>query len=92
MAGRISSRYCISKGALITLTKNTAFSSCGTRSASTASTWLDVYAGEDRIMKTYHNAQDGWLKKAEAEGLLRLLKPDEVARGLRISSRARSRA
>ena len=37
--------------------------------------------GEDRIMKTYHDAEDGWLKKAEAARPFgRLLKPDEVAR------------
>jgi NAD(P)-dependent dehydrogenase (short-subunit alcohol dehydrogenase family) len=37
--------------------------------------------GEDRIMKTYHGAAEGWLKKAEAERPWgRLLKPEEVAR------------
>ena len=42
--------------------------------------WMDT-PGEDRIMKTYHDAQDGWLKKAEAARPFgRLLKPDEVAR------------
>ena len=76
--------YCASKGALITLTKNVAFGSCATASGSTGSTsagW--TRPGEDRIMKTYHGAEDGWLEKAEA-GLPfgRLLKPDEVARAV----------
>ena len=29
--------------------------------------WMDT-PGEDRIMKTYHNAEEGWLEKAEAGG------------------------
>ena len=39
--------------------------------------------GEDRIMKTYHDAEDGWLKNAEAgKPFGRLLKPAEVARAV----------
>ena len=39
--------------------------------------------GEDRIMKTYHGAQDGWLEGAEAgKPFGRLLKSDEVARAI----------
>jgi len=74
--------YCASKGALITLTKNVAFSVMRhkIRVNGLCIGWMDT-PGEDRIMKTYHGAQDGWLEKAEA-GLPmgRLLKPDEVAR------------
>ena len=42
--------------------------------------WMDT-PGEDRIMKTYHDADPDWLKKAEAgRPFGRLLKPTEVAR------------
>jgi NAD(P)-dependent dehydrogenase (short-subunit alcohol dehydrogenase family) len=74
--------YCTSKGALITLTKNAAYSVMRHHIRVNGLTigWMDT-PGEDRIMKTYHGAEDGWLKKAEAERPWgRLLKPDEVAR------------
>jgi len=74
--------YCASKGALVTLTKNVAFSVMRHRIRVNGLCigWMDT-PGEDRIMKTYHGAEDGWLKQAEA-GLPmgRLLKPDEVSR------------
>jgi NAD(P)-dependent dehydrogenase (short-subunit alcohol dehydrogenase family) len=74
--------YCASKGALITLTKNVAFSTMRDRIRVNGLCigWMDT-PGEDRIMKTYHGAQEGWLAKAEA-GLPfgRLIKPDELAR------------
>jgi hypothetical protein len=39
--------------------------------------------GEDRIMKTYHDADPNWLKNAEAgRPFGRLLKPTEVARAV----------
>ena len=42
--------------------------------------WMDT-PGEDRIMKTYHEANPDWLKNAEAgRPFGRLLKPAEVAR------------
>lgn len=76
--------YCASKGALITLTKNVGFSLMrhGIRVNGLCIGWMDT-PGEDRIMKTYHNAKDGWRKKAEA-GLPtgRMLKTDEVARAV----------
>lgn len=76
--------YCASKGALITLTKNVAFSLMRHRIRVNGLCigWMDT-PGEDRIMKTYHDAKDGWL--AEAEKRLpfgRLLKTDEVARAI----------
>ena len=44
--------------------------------------WMDT-PGEDRIMKTYHGAKDGWLAEAEAKlPFGRLIKPDEVARAV----------
>jgi NAD(P)-dependent dehydrogenase (short-subunit alcohol dehydrogenase family) len=74
--------YCASKGALVTLTKNVAFAVMRhkIRVNGLCIGWMDT-PGEDRIMKTYHGKQDGWLEEAEA-GLPfgRLLKPDEVAR------------
>ncbi|MBV9704994.1 MAG: SDR family oxidoreductase, partial [Methylobacteriaceae bacterium] len=37
--------------------------------------------GEDRIMKTYHGAEEGWLDKAaKTRPFGRLIDPDEVAR------------
>jgi NAD(P)-dependent dehydrogenase (short-subunit alcohol dehydrogenase family) len=76
--------YCASKGALITLTRNVAFSLMRHRIRVNGLTigWMDTPA-EDRIMKTYHGARDDWLAKAEAERPWgRLLKPDEVARAV----------
>jgi len=74
--------YCASKGALITLTKNVAFGVMrhGIRVNGLCIGWMDT-PGEDRIMKRYHGAAEGWLQEAEA-GLPagRLIKPDEVAR------------
>ena len=76
--------YCASKGALITLTRNVAFSLMRHRIRVNGLTigWMDTPA-EDRIMKTYHAAEEGWLERAEAERPWgRLLKPDEVARAV----------
>jgi NAD(P)-dependent dehydrogenase (short-subunit alcohol dehydrogenase family) len=58
--------YSASKGALITLTKNVAYSVMNHRIRVNGLTigWMDT-PGEDRIMKTYHGAEDGWLKEAE---------------------------
>ena len=76
--------YCASKGALNTLTKNVAYSVMRYRIRvnSVNIGWMDT-PGEDRIMKTYHEAEPGWLKKAEAgRPFGRLLKPAEVARAV----------
>jgi NAD(P)-dependent dehydrogenase (short-subunit alcohol dehydrogenase family) len=76
--------YCSSKGALLTLTKNVAFGLMrdGIRVNGLTIGWMDT-PGEDRIMRLYHGAQDGWRERAEA-GLPfgRLLKTDEVARAV----------
>ncbi len=76
--------YCASKGALLTLTKNVAFSVMrhGIRVNGLCVGWMDT-PGEDRIMRTYHAATDGWREQAEA-GLPsgRLVKPEEVARAV----------
>lgn len=78
------SAYSISKGALITLTKNIAYSVMRHQIRINGLTigWMDT-PGEDRIMKTYHDAEEGWLAKAEAARPFgRLLKADEVARSV----------
>ncbi len=76
--------YCASKGALLTLTKNVAFSVMrhGIRVNGLCVGWMDT-PGEDRIMRTYHAAADGWREQVEA-GLPfgRLVKTDEVARAV----------
>jgi len=74
--------YCASKGALATLTKNVAFSVMrhGIRVNGLCIGWMDT-PGEDRIMRLYHGAKDGWKDEAEAKlPTGRLLKVDEVAR------------
>ena len=44
--------------------------------------WMDTPA-EDAVQKKFHDAPDDWLEKAEAkQAFKRILKPDEVARGI----------
>ena len=84
--------YSASKGALITLTKNVAYSVMNHRIRVNGLTigWMDT-PGEDRIMKTYHGAEDGWLKEAEKNRPFgRLLKADEVARSVAFLASAES--
>ena len=86
------SAYCGSKGALATLTRNVAFSVMRYQIRVNALNigWMDT-PGEDRIMKTYHDADPDWLKKAEAARPFgRLLKPAEVARAVAYLSSAES--
>src|SRR5690349_12022066 len=76
--------YCSSKGALLTLTKNVAFGLMrdGIRVNGLNIGWMDT-PGEDRIMRKYHGAQDGWKEQAEANlPFGRMLKPPEVARAV----------
>lgn len=76
--------YAASKGALITLTKNVAFSAMRNRIRVNGLNigWMDT-PHEDEIQRQYHQASDGWLEKAEREQPFgRLLKPREVARGV----------
>ena len=78
------SAYCGSKGALATLTRNVAFSVMAYRIRVNGLNigWMDT-PGEDRIMKTYHEAETGWLERAEkARPFGRLLKTAEVARAV----------
>jgi NAD(P)-dependent dehydrogenase (short-subunit alcohol dehydrogenase family) len=74
--------YCASKGALATLTKNVANSLLKYRIRINGLNigWMST-PGEDRIMKTYHGAKDGWLDEAvKTRPFGRLLDPKEVAR------------
>jgi NAD(P)-dependent dehydrogenase (short-subunit alcohol dehydrogenase family) len=76
------SAYCASKGALATLTKNVANSLLKFRIRVNGLNigWMST-PGEDRIMKTYHEATDGWLEAAiKTKPFGRLLDPKEVAR------------
>jgi NAD(P)-dependent dehydrogenase (short-subunit alcohol dehydrogenase family) len=76
--------YCSSKGALVTLTRNVAFAVMRSRIRVNGLNvgWSDT-PGEDRIMKTYHGAKDGWLAEAERKQPFgRLIKPAEVARAI----------
>ena len=84
--------YCGSKAALSVLTKNVAFSVMNYRIRVNGLNigWMDT-PGEDRIMKTYHDAEAGWQQKAEAARPFgRLLKPTEVARAVAFLSSAES--
>jgi NAD(P)-dependent dehydrogenase (short-subunit alcohol dehydrogenase family) len=74
--------YCASKGALATLTRNVAHSLVKFRIRVNGLNigWMST-PGEDRIMKTYHGAQDGWLEAAvKTKPFGRLIDPKEVAR------------
>jgi len=74
--------YCSSKGALATLTRNVAHSLIKFRIRVNGLNigWMAT-PGEDRIMKTYHGAKDGWLEEAvKGRPFGRLIDPNEVAR------------
>jgi NAD(P)-dependent dehydrogenase (short-subunit alcohol dehydrogenase family) len=74
--------YSMSKGALLTLTKNVAFAlmSQRIRVNGLGVGWMDT-PGEDAVVRKYHGKQDGWLIEAEqSQPLGRLIKPEEVAR------------
>jgi NAD(P)-dependent dehydrogenase (short-subunit alcohol dehydrogenase family) len=78
------SAYCASKGALATLTRNTAFATLKNRIRVNGLNigWMAT-EGEDRIMKTYHGAQDNWLDEAAQQlPFGRLIDPAEVARAV----------
>jgi NAD(P)-dependent dehydrogenase (short-subunit alcohol dehydrogenase family) len=73
--------YCVSKGALATLTRNAAFALMRNRIRVNQ---LDIgwmaSDGEDRIQRAYHGAEDGWQDRAAAGMPFgRLLHPEEVA-------------
>jgi len=76
--------YSGSKGALLTLTKNIAFSLMRDhiRVNGLNIGWTDT-PGEHRIQTEFHHADPKWLEQAEAKQPFgRLIKPDEVARAI----------
>lgn len=76
------SAYCASKGALATLTGNTAFALMRNRIRVNQLNigWM-ASEGEDRIQREHHGAEDNWLEKAAvAQPFGRLVDPQEVAR------------
>ena len=74
--------YCASKGALATLTKNVAHALVRHRiRVNGLNIGHMATPGEDRIMKTYHGAKEGWLEEAaKSKPVGRLIDPEEVAR------------
>lgn len=73
--------YCVSKGALMTMTKNVAFSLMrhNIRVNQVNPGWMDTDS-EDVVQRKYHGSTDGWLERAEAgQPTGRLIKPHEVA-------------
>ncbi len=76
--------YCASKGALATLTRNTAYALMRDRIRVNGLNigWM-ASEGEDRIQREFHGAADDWLEKAAAaQAFGRLIDPNEVARAV----------
>ena len=74
--------YSTSKGALVAMTRNLAFTLMRHRIRVNllCPGWMDTPA-EDRIQRLYDGASDGWLERAEAEMPFgRLIKPQDIAR------------
>ena len=93
MAGQpFIAAYCASKGALDTLTRNTAYALLrnGIRVNGLNIGWM-ASDGEDRIQREFHGADPGWLDEAAAKQPTgRLLDPAEVARAVAFLSTAES--
>lgn len=76
--------YSASKGALLTLTRNAAYTLMRDRIRVNGLNigWTDT-PGEHRIQKACHDAPDDWLQRAErTQPFGRLIKPQEVARAI----------
>ena len=84
--------YCASKGGADHADPNVAYSVMNHRIRVNGLTIGHMNTpGEDRIMKTYHGAEDGWLEQAEkTKPFGRLLEVDEVARAVAYLSSAES--
>jgi NAD(P)-dependent dehydrogenase (short-subunit alcohol dehydrogenase family) len=93
MAGQpFIAAYCASKGALETLTKNTAYAVLRNRIRVNGLNigWM-ASDGEDRIQREFHGAPPDWLEKAAAaQAFGRLVDPAEVARACVYLSSAES--
>lgn len=73
--------YAMTKGALVPMTKNLAYSLLWDRIRINLLQpgWMDT-PGEDAIQRAAHGARDGWLEQAEAaQPFGKLIKPDELA-------------
>jgi len=85
MAGQpFIAAYCASKGALATLTRNTAYALLRNRIRVNGLNigWM-ASEGEDRIMRTFHDAPADWLvEAARGQPNGRLVDPFEVARAV----------
>jgi NAD(P)-dependent dehydrogenase (short-subunit alcohol dehydrogenase family) len=84
--------YCASKGALDTLTRNTAYALLRNRIRVNGLNigWMSS-EGEDRIQREYHGAATDWLEKvAAAQPFGRLVDPAEVARAVAYLASAES--
>lgn len=84
--------YCASKGALATLTRNTAYALLRNRIRVNQLNigWM-ASDGEDRIQREYHGAEPDWLARAAAEQPFgRLIAPEEVARAVAFLASAES--
>ncbi|WP_277182298.1 SDR family oxidoreductase [Caballeronia sp. BR00000012568055] len=85
MAGQpFIAAYCASKGALATLTQNTAYGLLRNRIRVNGLNlgWM-ASDGEDRIQRAYHGADDAWLAHAaEKQPFGRLIDPKEAARAV----------
>nr|WP_211208233.1 SDR family oxidoreductase [Leeia oryzae] len=78
------SAYCASKGALATLTENTAYAVLRNRIRVNGLNigWM-ASEGEDQIQRRFHGAPADWLEKASAaQPFGRLIQPQEVARAV----------
>ncbi|MCF3935244.1 SDR family oxidoreductase [Acuticoccus sp. M5D2P5] len=76
--------YCASKGALATVTRNSAYALLRNRIRVNQLNigWM-ASDGEDRIQREYHGADADWLAKAGAEQPFgRLIAPEEVAKAV----------
>ncbi len=76
--------YATSKGALVTLTKNVAYSVAWDRIRVNCLNpgWMDT-PGEDVIQRRFHTDGRDWLEDAEArQPFGQLIKPDEIARAI----------
>jgi hypothetical protein len=93
MAGQpFIAAYCTSKGALETLTKNTAYALLRNRIRVNGLNigWMST-EGEDRIQREFHGASGDWLEKAAvSQPFGRLVDPEEVARACVYLSSAES--
>ena len=91
MAGQpFIAAYCASKGALATLTQNTAYALLRNRIRVNGLNigWM-ASEGEDRIQREFHGADPNWLADAAAaQPFGRLIDPQEVARAVAFLSSA----